>query len=301
MAQWIRAAFLIACTTGAGVFQTHTRASAADPIKIGLIQSMFRDVQPALVYAVARPFRTLMERQTGLSGDFDICPDHFAMAKKLTDKKLDVGVLHGFEFAWIMNKFPEIEPVTVTQPQGGVVQALIVVSTDNDAKKPADLEGESILIPHRSKGHVFVYLDKLRAGLPKTSLKTIPKSTLSPEEALNAVSQGEYPAVLVDAANFTAYKELQPGATKRLRILAQSENFPPAVLVARKGLMANGSLDKFREGLTTAHKTATYKPMLTMWNLKGFENVPADYNAQLEQCLKHYPTPVAISTTTKKN
>lgn len=300
MGQWIKAAILIAFTTGAGVFQAPTRASAADPIRIGLVQSMFRDVQPAIVYAVARPFRMLMERQTGLSGEFDISSDHLAMAKKLSEKKLDVGVLHGFEFAWIKSKYPEIEPVTVAQPQGGLVQALIIVSIDSEAKKPSDLEGESLIIPRGSKGHVFVYLDKLRAGLPKTALKNVPKAGMTPEEALNAVSLGEYPAALVDAANFAAYKELQPGATKRLRILAQSENFPPSVLVTRKGALANATLDKFRDGIMSAHKTATYKPMLTMWNLKGFDTVPADYNAQLEQCLKDYPMPIPASTT-KKN
>ncbi len=300
MGQWIRAALLIAFTTGAGIFQTHTRASAADPIKIGMVQSMFRDVQPAVIYAVARPFRTLMERQTGLSGDFDICPDCVAMAKKLNDRKLEVGVLHGHEFAWIKSKYPELEPITIAQPQGGVVQAMIVVSADSEIKSPAELEGETLLIPRGSKGHVFVYLDKIRAGLPKTALKTVPKNGLTPEEALNAVSNGEHAAVIVDAANFSSYAELQPGAAKRLRILAQSERFPPSVLLTRKGALAAATLDKLRDGLTTAHKTATYKPLLMMWNLKGFDSVPGDYNAQLDLCLKNYPMPVAAAAVTKK-
>jgi ABC-type phosphate/phosphonate transport system substrate-binding protein len=291
--QWIRAALLIAFTTSAGIFQTHTRASAADgPIKIGMVQSMFRDVQPAVIYAVARPFRTLMERQTGLSGDFDICPDCTSMAKKLHDRKLEVGVLHGHEYAWIKAKFPEIEPITIAQPQGGIVQAFIVVAADSQAKRPADLEGESLLIPRGSKGHIFVYLDKIRTGLPKTALKTAPKNGLTPEEALNAVSNGEHAAAIVDAANYASYAQLQPGAAKRLRVLAQSERFPPSVLLTRKGTLAAATLEKLREGLTTAHKTSTYKPLLMMWNLKGFDSVPVDYNAQLDLCLKNYPMPL---------
>ncbi len=300
MGQWIRAALLIALTTGAGVFQTHSRASAADPIKIGMVQSMFRDVQPAVIYAVARPFRTLMERQTGLSGDFDICPDCLAMAKKLNDRKLEVGVLHGHEYAWIKAKNPDLEPITIAQPQGGIVQAMIVVSVDGEAKTPADLEGETLLIPRGSKGHVFVYLDKLRGGLPKTSLKTVPKNGLTPEEALNAVSNGEHAAALVDAANYASYAALQPGAAKRLRVLSQSEPFPASVLLTRKGALAAGTLEKLRDGLTSAHKTATYKPLLMMWNLKGFDTVPVDYNAQLDLCLKNYPMPIAAAAPTKK-
>jgi ABC-type phosphate/phosphonate transport system substrate-binding protein len=296
--QWIRAALLIAFTTSAGIFQTHTRASAADgPIKIGMVQSMFRDVQPTVIYALARPFRMLMERQTGLSGDFDICPDCVSMAKKLNDRKLEVGVLHGHEFAWIKAKFPEIEPITIAQPQGGIVQAYIVVAAESEVKRPAELEGEALLIPRGSKGHIFVYLDKIRAGLPKTALKTAPKNGLTPEEALNAVSNGEHAAVVVDAANYSSYRELQPGAAKRLRILAQSERFPASVLLTRKGTLAAATLEKLREGLTTAHKTSTYKPLLMMWNLKGFDTVPADYNAQLDLCLKNYPMPLPVPAT----
>lgn len=301
MGQWIRAALLIAITTGTGIFQTHSRASAADaPLKIGMVQGMFRDVQPSIVYALARPFRALLERQTGLAGDFEICPDCNAMAKKLNERKLEVGVLHGFEYAWIKSKNPDIEPITIAQPQGGVVQALIVVAADSEAKKLADLDGETLLIPRGSKGHVFVYLDKLRTSLPKTALKTVPKTGLTPEEALNAVSTGEHAAALVDAANFVAYKELQPGAARRLKVLGQSEKFPASVLLTRKGALANDVLSKLRDGLTNAHKTAQYKPLLMMWNLQGFDAVPGDYNAQLEQCVKFYPMPIGSTVSTTK-
>ncbi len=301
MAQWIRAFSLIAITTGTGIFQTHSRASAADaPLKIGLVQSMFRDVQPTIVYALARPFRALMERQTGLAGDFDISPDAVAMAKKFHDRKIEIGVLHGFEYAWIKAKNPDLEPLAVAQPQGGIVQALIVVKADSEAKQPGDLEGDSLLIPRGSKGHVFVYLDKLRAGLPKTAMKTVPNNGLTPEEALNAVSNGEHAAALVDAANFAAYKELQPGAARRLKVLARSETFPQSLLLTRKGALANEMLAKLKEGLTGAHKTSQYRPLLMMWNLQGFEGVPSDYGAHLDRCVKNYPMPIAAPATTKK-
>lgn len=301
MIQWIRAAIIIALTTSAGTFQTHSHASAADgPVKIGMVQGMFRDVQPSIVYALAKPFRLLMEKQTGLAGEFEIFPDCMTMAKKLNERKIEVGVLHGYEFAWIKNKNPELEPITVAQPQGGIVQAYIVVSADSSAKKLSDLEGESLLIPRGSKGHIFVYLEKVRSGLPKTTLKTIPKAGMTPEESLNAVANGDHPAVIVDAANFTAYRELQPGASRRLRVLSESELFPPSVLLTRKGALPKATVDRLRDGLMTAHKTATYKPLLMMWNLDGFGNIPGDYNAQLEQCLKNYPMPAPVVATTTK-
>lgn len=254
-----------------------------------MLQGMFRDIQPSMVQALARPFRSLMEKQTGLTGDVEILIDAPVMAKRLKDQKLDLGVFHGFEYAWVKAKHPDLIPVAVAMPQGGIVQAEIVVHVDSDAKKLADLDGECLLIPRGAKAHCILYLEKLRAGCPKTAARTVPRTNMTPEEALNAVANGDHAAVLVDAASYTAYQNLQPGAAKKLKTLAKSNQFPPGVLLTRKGALSDESLAKLRDGLTTAHKTAQYKPLMMMWNLQGFETPPKDYDLQLEKCLQQYP------------
>ena len=52
-------------------------ARADDPagLRIGMVQGMFRDVQPAMVQAMSRPLRDLIQRQTGLTGAVDVAPD----------------------------------------------------------------------------------------------------------------------------------------------------------------------------------------------------------------------------------
>ncbi|QEL16991.1 phosphate/phosphite/phosphonate ABC transporter substrate-binding protein [Limnoglobus roseus] len=299
MRHWFRASVLLAAV---GLVGASSPASADEPLRIGMVQGMFRDIQPSMVMALARPFRSLMERQTGLTGDVEILADAQLMAKKINDQKLDLGVFHGFEYAWVKAKHPNLVPISVAMPQGGIVQAAIVVHSDSQAKKLDDLEGESILIPRGSKAHCILYLDVLRTGLPKTAARSVPKAGLTPEEALNAIAAGEYPAALVDASSFTAYQTLQPGAAKRLKILSKSEKFPPGVLLTRKGALNDGTLAKLRDGLNSAHKTAQYKPLMMMWNLQGFENPPADYDQQLEKCLQLYPVPSSppSTETTKK-
>ncbi len=287
-----------------GLMGATTPTSAGDqPLRIGMVQGMFRDVQPIMVQAIARPFRTLMERQTGLTGDVEILTDATLMAKKMKEQKLDLGVFHGFEYAWVKTQYPDLVPVSVAMPQGGIVQAVVIVHTDSKAKKLDDLDGEAILIPRGTKAHCLIYLDKLRAGLPKTAARTVPKTGLTPEEALNAVALGEYPAALMDAAAFTAYQNLQPGAAKRLKPLVRSEKFPPGVLLTRKGALPDATLTRLREGLNSAHKTAQYKPLMMMWNLQGFENPPTDYDQQLEKCVQLYPMPASPPATdsTKKD
>lgn len=287
-----------------GLLGTSAPATAADPpLRIGMVQGMFRDIQPAVAQALARPFQALMERQTGLTGNVEILADAALMAKRMKEQKIDLGVFHGFEYAWLKAAHPDIVPVCVAMPQGGVVQALVVVPADSEAKTVGDLTGEAVLIPRGTKAHCLLYLDKLRTGLPKTAARTAAKAGLTTEEALNAVVGGEYPAALVDAASFAGYQALQPGASKRLKVLSQSDKFPPGVLLTRKGALPDATVARLRDGLSSAHKAAQYKPLMMMWNLQSFEEPPADYDAQLEKCVRLYPMPSSppATDTTKKD
>lgn len=289
MGQGLLAAFVVTV----GVTGLGSPAAAADPasVKVGMLQGMFRDIPPSMIQALSRPFRTILETQTGLSGDVELLADAPLMAKKLKDKKLDAGIFHGFEYAWVKAQYPDLVPIVVANPQGGVLQAAIVVHADSPAKKLADLEGDCLLITRGAKAHCLLYLEKLRAGLPKTAARNAPKTGLTPEEALNAVAAGEHAAVLVDVGSYNAYQKLQPGAAKQLKVLMQSDPFPQGVLLTRKGAMPDEMMKKLTDGLTGANKVAAYKPLMMMWNLQGFETPPKDYEAQLQKCLAEYPAP----------
>ena len=126
-------------------------------------------------------------------------------------------------------------------------------------------------------------------------MRTSTKKGLTSEEALNAVSNGESEAALVDAAAYAGYLNLQPGGAKQLRVICKSELFPATVVVYRKGSIDERTIEQLRTGLTTAHKTAQYRPLMMIWNLKGFEEVPADYSDDLDAILACYPIPKTIA------
>lgn len=280
---------------------SHALTAAEPGLKIGMVQSMFRDVQPSLVQALSRPFRTLIEKQTGLTGDVEIHEDAFALAKNIHDEKLHIGVFHGYEYAWVHKQNPEFIPLALAMPQGRTLQAYVVVHKDCIARSLRDLEGECLTIPRGTKGHCITYIDKARASLPATCMRTSTKKGLTSEESLNAVANGESDAALVDAAAYAGYLNLQPGGAKQLRVMCKSELFPATVVVYRKGSIDERTIDQLRTGLTTAHKTAQYRPLMMIWNLKGFEEVPADYSEDLATILDCYPIPKTIATigTTK--
>jgi ABC-type phosphate/phosphonate transport system substrate-binding protein len=270
------------------------RATAADPVgelKIGMLQGMFRDVPPDMTQALAKPFRDLMLKQVGYTGTVELLDDPLALADQLKDKKVQLGVFHGFEFAWAQQRCDDLVPLIVTQPPGGKVQAMVVVHKSCPAKSVADLKDDGVHIPRGAKAHSLAFLDKCRCGLNDGTAKPTPRVKQTPEEVLNAVAAGEAKAALVDACVLEGYQTLQPGAFKSLKVLSASEAFPPAVVCYRKGTLSDTEAVRIRKSLASATKTATGKMLMTLWNLKGFEEPPKDYQASLDSILKAYPAP----------
>ncbi|HET6575648.1 MAG TPA: PhnD/SsuA/transferrin family substrate-binding protein [Fimbriiglobus sp.] len=264
---------------------------AADGVQIGMVQGMFRDIQPAMVQALSRPLRDMIRKQTGFTGDVEIVPDAFALADRMKAKRLHLGVFHGFEFAWVREQNPNIVPLAVSVPSGRKLQACVVVHEDSPAKALADLKGGVVLVHRGTKAHCLAFLDRERVGLSADA--AVPKAdpTLTAERALDAVVNGDAPAALVDASALTGYEVLQPGAAKHLRVLARSEVFPLTVITYNKGLLPEATAGRIRRLLLGAHATAAGKPLMMLWNLRGFEDVPDDYDAQLERIAKSYPAP----------
>jgi ABC-type phosphate/phosphonate transport system substrate-binding protein len=261
-----------------------------------MLSGMFRDVEPSMVQALAKPFRDLMSKQTGFSGDVEIVDDALTLTEKLKDKKLQLGVFHGFEYAWAKQKCDDLIPLVITQPPGGKVQALVVVHRDSKIKSLADLKGESVMIARGAKAHTLAFIEKARIGFaddvatPKFQVK------LTPEDVLNNVSSGDDKAALVDVGAMEGYSWIQPGAFKTLRVLQLSEEFPPAVVAYRKGTLTDAEAEQIRKGLSGASKTASGKMLMTLWNLKGFTAADEAYTKATDEILKAYPLPtVSVS------
>ena len=230
---WWAFAILLVATPG---------VRATDPeltkIRVGLLEGMFKDVPKPLLAAMAEPFRSMMFKQTGLSGDVDMCPNSTCLAGKLKDRSISIGVFHGFEYAWAKNANPNLVPLLVTVPHGRKVQALILVSAVSELKKPADLKGIGVVVPKALKAHSQLFLDKIRGQNPAIQIAANPAS-LTAEEAISAVAGGKEKAVITDIATLNGYYGLQPGAANQLRILAESELFPVAVNVSTQ---SNGGM-----------------------------------------------------------
>jgi ABC-type phosphate/phosphonate transport system substrate-binding protein len=267
-----------------------SRVEAADPpLRIGLPESMFAGVPPSVVAPASKPFQSMFEKQTGLKGEIVVAKDYTDITKQLRNKTLDVAVFHGFEFAWVKQN-DELVPLLLTIP-GSKIQASLVVQKDSKANTAKDLKGDCIVIPKATKTHCRLYLGRLKEELPEGCCGTAKMEGASVEEALDALATGKCEAVLVDSSSLVGYQKNKPGVGTQLRVLAESDPFPVAVIVYRKEVFDAKTAAKVRDGFIKGAETPQGQLLTSLWRLKGFGDVTPNYLVELDKSLKAYPAP----------
>jgi ABC-type phosphate/phosphonate transport system substrate-binding protein len=265
------------------------------PVKIGLVNSMFRDVPTSLVQVFAPPFQNYMRDQTGLEGQVIVAGDADDLGKQLEDNQMQLGVFYGFEFAWARRKYPNLKPFVVAVARQRTIRAYLVVRNDNPATALGDLKDKALSIPKRSREYCLLFLDRelSKMGTDQQSFFSNVVHHANMEDALDDVLRDKVQAALVDGIALSSYEQVKPGCFARIKVLAQSEPFPPGIVAYREGSLDNATLTKFKDGLISANHSARGKDLLALWKLAAFENVPADLNQSLEYILKIYPPPAA--------
>jgi ABC-type phosphate/phosphonate transport system substrate-binding protein len=262
------------------------------PLRVGMPQNFFPDMSATLIETVTEPFVTIMHDTAGLSGKLMVGGDSFVVGQQLNDKALQLGVFHGFEFAWIQKKHPELQPLMVAVNARQPLRAFVLVPKDSGATKFADLKGKGLAVPKRTKQHCRYFVERLchdaGAGAAKEFFGKVVFGA-SVETALNELAAGKVQAAVVDATGLDFYKDLSPGRFAKLSVLAQSEVFPPLVIAYRQGGLDDATLGKIRGGLRAAPKTDAGRDMLSTWSLTSFDPVPANFAATLAASLKTFP------------
>jgi ABC-type phosphate/phosphonate transport system substrate-binding protein len=267
-------------------------------VKIGMVSTLFKDVSPAMVQIMMPPFQALMRAQTGLEGEVVTVGDAQDLGSRLHDGKVELGVFHGFEFAWAQDKYPDLRPLVIAVNHKRVLHAYVVVREDSTAADLADLKGQAVAVPRKSREHCMLFLDRACRQLksePKDFFGTLVAHG-STEEALDDLLRDKVQAALVDSVSLDTYEQLKPGCFARLKVLKQSEPFPSSVVAYRLGALDPVTLGKFRDGMINANQNPRGKELMTMWRLSAFENVPADYQQALSAILRAYPPPGGAGT-----
>jgi ABC-type phosphate/phosphonate transport system substrate-binding protein len=284
---------LAALTIGLTLLPAAAPAQEKKPVKIGMAASLFRDVPASMVSVLTPPFLSLMRDQTGLEGDVITAGDAFDVGRRLSDKEFQLGVFHGYEFAWAQQKYPELRPLCIAINRHRTVRALLVVRNDSTALSLADLKGKTLSMPRRSREHCLLFLERDCQALDALPKDFFGKIVNHPniEDALDDVLRDKVQAVVVDSISLETYEQLKSGCFARLKVLKQSEAFPGGVVAYCQGALDQATLTKFRDGMINANQTSRGRDLMAMWKMTAFEGVPADFQQTLDAILKAYPAP----------
>jgi ABC-type phosphate/phosphonate transport system substrate-binding protein len=263
-------------------------------VRIGLLSTLFRDAPEPVIQVMARPFKSLMEDQAGFVGQVVVDNDAGHMALDLKDDKLQLGVFNGFEFAWARVKNPALKPLIICVNQQPFARSVLVVRKDSKAANFADLQGKILSLPRLGREYSRMYVERRcsRPGLPMEKWFDKVASPITANDAMDDVAQDIAQVTVVDDIEFTAFQKAYPKTAAQLRVLAESEAFPCAVIAYHPGGMKEDTLTRLYNGLVAAKTNPRGRKLLDLCRITGFEAVPANYEQNLADILKAYPPSV---------
>jgi ABC-type phosphate/phosphonate transport system substrate-binding protein len=294
MSRRILTAGLILAALGLAKPTPAEEATSSRPVRIGMVSSLFNDIPPALVEFVGGPFKTLMKEFTGLDGQLKVGGDAYEVGKKLTDNTLDLAVFHGFEYGWARAKYPDLRPLTIAVSKHRQVHAYLVVRADSDVKSFSDLKGKEVGFPRKSKEHCRIYMERTCAGCAGCDARKYFGSVVASanvDDSFDDILRGKLSGVITDDASLEEYQLIKPGCFERLKVVAKSEPFPPAVIVYLEGALDAVTLQKFRDGMISANQSPRGRDMMSIFKMTAFEPIPDNYGQMIAEVLRHYPTP----------
>jgi ABC-type phosphate/phosphonate transport system substrate-binding protein len=280
-------------------------APPAGPVQIGMVQTLFNDIPQTLVNICSAPFGALLKDQTGVDGNLTIAGDGLTVGKLLHENKYQLGIFQGIEFAWAQHKYPDLKPLMIAVSYHPILHANLVVREDNPATGFAGLVGKDLALPKRSKMHITLFLNKGCCGCGQADPCKLFHEVSRPEsltDALDNVLLGTIHATVVDDLGLEHYNDLKPGCFKKLKVIAKSENFPTGVIAYRENGLSKETLAKFHQGMINAKNDVKAREMMALFQLTGFEEIPANFSELLAGVIRAYPPPDAdksskVSTT----
>lgn len=281
----------VLCVSAAGAGQD---GSNPGRVRIGLIRSLFRDTSEPLMQVIMRPFKSLLESQTGVHGQLVAAGEAGNLAQRLKSGDCQLGIFHGFEFAWARQSMPELKALLIAVPkQKHSLRAHLVVAAESAPKSAADLKGKVIALPYMSREHCRLFLERRCVPAGTSSAKFFSRVAIPRDatDAIDDVISGKAAAAIIDDGDLESYSSKYPEYFAQVKVLMQSEAFPCAVIAYYPGKLSQALLDRFREGMQTAKDSRQGRQMMQLCRISSFEDVPEDFEKMLTEITKAYPPP----------
>ncbi|MBY0524638.1 MAG: phosphate/phosphite/phosphonate ABC transporter substrate-binding protein [Gemmataceae bacterium] len=280
--------------TGVLILDVATPVHAAEPekpIHVGVLDTMFRDMDESSLPKMTEPLTKMLQAQTGQKGDSKIVKGALELGRQMEEGKYQLGVFGGVEFGWAKQKYPDLTPLVIAVNKHRYPKASILVNKDSKYASLADLKGKKMGVPFFTRDHSYVFLDRttLKEGSKPDAFYELTRPK-NPEAAMDEVARGKLDAAVVDSAALEWYKDQKPGLSTWLKVLKESEAFPPVVVAYIPSKFDKTAAKKTRDSLlNTTTKTAQGRDLLGSLRVTGFEAAPKDYDEVLDKAMRLYP------------
>lgn len=291
--RWFTAAAILITLGQIVTSSPRVRAEDDHSVRIGLVSSLFRDTSEPLMQIIMRPFKSLLETQTGMSGRLVSGGDAYHLSQRLKEGDVHLGIFHGVEFAWAKAKFPQLKPLLIAVNQQRFLRAHLIVRADSSIQSVDDLKGRVVGLPNLSREHCWLFLERRCVPIDQTPDKFFSRVSRSRDGAyaIDDVIDGTLHAAVIDDAELNTYQKQYPEQFTKIKDLLRSETFPCAVIAYYPGFLPDNLLDQFRSGMLTAKDSRQGRQMMHMCRITSFEDVPDDFDKLLDDISKAYPPP----------
>jgi ABC-type phosphate/phosphonate transport system substrate-binding protein len=281
-------ALLVGCLAGAPLH------AGEPPLRVGLPDSLFRDVPKSALPIVAAPLTQMLLTQTGLHGRCQPVGGAGELGRQLEAGNVQLGVFSGIEFAWVRLERPHLMPLVIGVNKQRFPRAYLVGRSDNPAVDLAAFKGKKLALPYFTREHCRVVVERCcpqadgKNGGEFFAQVTRPANL---ERAMDDVVWGRVDLAVVDDAALVWYKEQKPGCYRWLKVVHESPRFPAPVIAYQPTKVDRVTVERLRAALTGARSTAEGRDLLATFRLTAFERVPTDYEKVLADIVKVYPRP----------
>ncbi|MGH7226234.1 MAG: phosphate/phosphite/phosphonate ABC transporter substrate-binding protein [Gemmataceae bacterium] len=272
-------------------FSARAEDDDAHAVRIGLVSSLFRDTSEPLMQIIMRPFKSLLEVQTGMRGQLLPGGDAQHLAQRLKAGEAHLGIFHGVEFAWAKAKIPQLKPLLIAVNKQPFLRAHLLVRADGAIQSVDDLKGCVVALPNLSREHCWLFLERRCVPSGQTAAKFFSRVS-RPRDACYAIDDvidGATGAAVIDDADLAAYRVRYPEYFAKVKVLLRSEAFPCAVIAYYPGTLNENLLEQFRAGMLAAKDSRQGRQMMQMCRITSFEPVPNDFDKMLDDIAKAYP------------
>lgn len=265
----------------------------SDMIRVGIVQSMFPAEEAKKFDVTAANYKDVLKEQSRLNGEPVLVDSLDDLLKQLAEGKVQLGGFQGFEFAWLKQRHPELEPLLLATPSADTLHAVIVVNSDNSAASLADCRGKKLTLARDVRGDTRQFLARRcrQITIPLKDMFGDAIEAESAESALDKVVDGTAQVVAVDRGAWKMFERRKPGRAAKLKVIETSEPFLPSVVAYMRGKLDADVAQKFRDGMSTCHTTPKGKHLVSQIKIVKFETVPADFDKKLAESLKANPPP----------